>query len=526
MSYESNWLVAASKKRRAERHRLTDFDVREVSLVDQAANRKRLLVVKRESEMGKTGTSTLPDAGAPGAGRITVDSEEEIHFGQDPPEAAGLEKSQTIAAPVKAAAVAVATEAVERVLRLAKAIRSATIKSDAGERPLPKAIGAELRSVTALLKTLTTQYPTAPRDDASQGDVAKQQCPPGMVWDPKAGKCISEDKAKRKKREKALTAAQKSSLDAQLADVIAKATALKETVGKATTTDDESIALLDDNFGADVAGLATRMGLIAAMAPTATVKGFALVPVDGDPSAVEKAAATLALTDSQRETLTDEVEKSLDVLTETLRGVDTMREAEVDTGPLPDFVASAFAQASTSLLKVDSDYTEKDTADGGGEGDGGEGTADGDSSASEGGAEGGAADAGTDGGAAAASDAGDAGAATDAGAGDAGAGDAGAGAASADGDAVAKAIEAGITKAVEAISAKNDERFQSIEKSIEGIGTTVSEIASKPGQPNGAQPGSEPVEKSKKDEDLFDEPHDGQFDKTQIEKMKKDDEWF
>lgn len=462
-------------------------------------------------------TSTLRDAGAPGAGRITVDSEEEISFGEDPPEAAGLEKSQTIASPVKSAALAVTTEAMERTMRIAKAVRAAQIVSDASERPLPPAIGAELRSISALLKTLTTQYPVAERDDAEKGS-QKQQCPPGMVWDKDKGECVSESKAKRKEREKALTADQKSSLNKQLDDVVQRATALKQSIEKASTTDDENVVLLDDNFAADVAGLADRLGYIAGMTPNPLAKAFALVPVDGDPHAVEKAAATLALSEAQRATLTEEIEKALDVLTETLRGVDVMREAEADTSPLPDFVASAFNQASTGLLKVDSDYTEKagegeESAEGDGSADGsdgesgddagssddGAGSADGDDGASEGGSDDGAAGTGTDGGD--------------------GAGD---------GDAVAKAIEAGITKAMEALTAANEDRFKGIEKMVEGIGTTVSKMAGKPLPPNGAQPGSEePVNKGEgDDEDPFEMPHDGQFTKDEIQKMKESGEWF
>ena len=94
--------------------------------------------------MGNTATTPKADA------KPTDD----LNFGSDPVGLAELEKAQIIASPVKAAALAITTEAIERVMRVAKALRSATIKDDTGTRPLSLVIGRELRSITGLLKSL------------------------------------------------------------------------------------------------------------------------------------------------------------------------------------------------------------------------------------------------------------------------------------------------------------------------------------------------------------------------------------
>jgi hypothetical protein len=165
-------------------HRLRDIVVDEVSLVDRAANQRRFLVVKRSPDMADESTASADGSGVEKAkkkpaGAEAVDEEkarkkpadDEEKDASDTEKARGAAKDDdeeeedaegeptkkarkqelVLAAPVKEALLRVLTDALERLMALANAIKEAAEPEDGDSGEMPKDVTSELEAIADLL---------------------------------------------------------------------------------------------------------------------------------------------------------------------------------------------------------------------------------------------------------------------------------------------------------------------------------------------------------------------------------------
>jgi len=197
-------------------HRLRDIVVEEVSLVDRAANKRRFLVVKRSGEMrdgeGQELDEALDAAGdsesadddvtkakkKPAAGTdIQTDeeaqkqsaSDEELEKGRratsetgdegadgekakEPVDGAGDKKKErkakalALPASMKDALLAGLTDALERLMAIANAVKEAAVAEGEGEGAVPDPMSEEMGAISELLSELCDAAPEAKRKAA------------------------------------------------------------------------------------------------------------------------------------------------------------------------------------------------------------------------------------------------------------------------------------------------------------------------------------------------------------------------
>jgi len=175
----------ASKDDDAENvHRLRDIVVEEVSLVDRAANQRRFLVVKRSPDMADESTASAAGSGVEKAKKKPADAEavdeekakkkpaedeekdasdtekargaakdddEEDEDGESEPTKKARKQDLVLATPVKEALLRVLTDALERLMALANAIKEAAEPEDGDGGELPKDVTSELEAIADLL---------------------------------------------------------------------------------------------------------------------------------------------------------------------------------------------------------------------------------------------------------------------------------------------------------------------------------------------------------------------------------------
>jgi len=182
-------------------HRLRDMVVEEVSLVDRAANKRKFLVVKRRTDMGKSADEGLgPEVVQDEDGRYTAvedvekargkpkegeDEEQGKAAGEDdkdgdkdkdgePGESKKADgnaggKQLTIPTPVKAGVLRIGTEALERLLSVVNQVKNATETDEKLPSPLPANLSKEIASIARLLTSIGERYPS-PQAKSDEGD--------------------------------------------------------------------------------------------------------------------------------------------------------------------------------------------------------------------------------------------------------------------------------------------------------------------------------------------------------------------
>lgn len=165
-------------------HRLRDILVEEVSLVDRAANQRRFLVVKRSEDMAdenkpaedeiekakkkpaeedgdedatekakEPADESDDDEEADETTKVRGASKDSVEEDEEDP--AGKKKQQkkadlVIPAPVKQALLSTLTEALERLMALAKTIKEAS-EGDRDSGKMPEDVGTELEAIADML---------------------------------------------------------------------------------------------------------------------------------------------------------------------------------------------------------------------------------------------------------------------------------------------------------------------------------------------------------------------------------------
>lgn len=179
--------------------------VEEVSLVDRAANKRKFLVVKRRTDMGKTQDEGLgPEVVQDDSGRLTTVEGVEKARGKDDEDEEGTDEEKkkkaqgaggkkpdgdddededdagkaegkkkadgvTIPAPVKAAVLRIGTEALERLMSVVNQVKNATETDEKLPAPLPASLSKEIAAVAKLLASIGERYPS-PKAKSEDGD--------------------------------------------------------------------------------------------------------------------------------------------------------------------------------------------------------------------------------------------------------------------------------------------------------------------------------------------------------------------
>lgn len=313
---------------------------------------------------------------------ITVDKDDETSddFGSDPEEAGDPNaKQDDIPAPVKDAVMKALREAIERLMTIAHAMRGAETAEAKSDRPLPAVFGRELRAVTSLLDGVTTTFPS-PLSKAGEGD-----CPPGFMWDADQGKCVREQKDDAEKAK--LDPAVKSAAERMLTAVIDDLTAVRKTVQES----DAGNSNLPEYLGQKIKSAAVALGSVLSRCPAATAKGFGLIDLEVEETALLKACETLTLHPEQAKDLCEKVEKCIDNIAVLIGEVDATRARTMkddDTMPMPTEVAAPLEEIKTDILDVAENYVAADAAgDEGGDDKGAGSDEGGDDAGAEGGSD-------------------------------------------------------------------------------------------------------------------------------------------
>jgi hypothetical protein len=497
MSFD--WLAAAKQSTaRRDRHRLFDIRSGEVSLVDRAANRRRLLAVKREGVMPKPKTSAKPKINDDDIDFGNEFGDDNVDFGGDPSSVRrGVAKAGAISPVLKSGLLHTLTEGVERAMSLADIVRGATVVTEKSDSPLPAIIGNELRSIEGVLGTISTMAKIGdcpggfvkdpksgkcmpPMSKTQKADADKRDCPDGQLWCPEMGKCVPE--SMMKKSDVVISADVKKRLLADLSQTIQKAMDLRNVLQGATEADAGTVIPAD--VGLHMRGIALGLGQSVGRFASPAAKAFVLVDAESSPTALAKAGAALTLTAEQQGQVSARLEKAIDGLSEAMMGLDRTAEHDEAEAEVPGFVSAAAETAIGSLrglsglvAKAEGDEDEDDAGDGADQG------GDGDAGAAAGGDQGdqGAGDAGDQGGDGA-GDAGDGG--SDAG--DAGdGGDAGAG----DQTDIAKAIADGLSAAMKPFAEGINKRLDAIEAEGKHTAEIAKRAAGTTPPPNAEEPG-------------------------------------
>lgn len=211
-------------------NRLRDMVVEEVSLVDRAANKRKFLVVKRRTDMGKAADEGLgPEVVQDGEGRYTAVEDvekargkhkegEDEEKGKDDADEEGTDEEKkkaqgaggkkpagddgdeedagkaedkkkangvTIPAPVKAAVLRIGTEALERLMSVVNQVKNATETDEKLPAPLPADLSKEIAAIAQLLSSVGERYPS-PKAKSDEGETVE-----------KTGRKISGDRLSR-----------------------------------------------------------------------------------------------------------------------------------------------------------------------------------------------------------------------------------------------------------------------------------------------------------------------------------------
>jgi hypothetical protein len=129
-----------------EPHRLVDMIVQEVSIVDRPANQRRFLIVKRRTPMEGAQVVQKDD------GTLTAKQEGDIP------------------APVKESVLTTVTAAVERLLSVAEALRSAPTTDAQVDQPLPDNLAGTVADVARELAGVGERYPSPASKAVAKAD--------------------------------------------------------------------------------------------------------------------------------------------------------------------------------------------------------------------------------------------------------------------------------------------------------------------------------------------------------------------
>lgn len=147
-------------------HRLRDILVEEVSVVDRAANKRRWLIVKRETGMPPElqqssdgrGDLTFSDGAKETAPAPAAKAGEAA--GDPAAEGAAPAGALSLPAAVKGLVVGILTDAMERLMALVNKVQDASVPADSepGDLTVPPEIGTAITDVTDRLGAFMKQY--------------------------------------------------------------------------------------------------------------------------------------------------------------------------------------------------------------------------------------------------------------------------------------------------------------------------------------------------------------------------------
>jgi len=183
-----NDLFARIEQLSKQVHRLLDMEVKEVSLVDRAANRRRFLLIKREEGMETPiGDEVIENEN----GELTTEPES---VPEDVDKAMG-----PIPKGVKDSVLKVATEALSKLMGVVNKIKDAPTTDEQIDQPIPAELMKECEAIGKLIMTIGEKYPspTSGRaaDTAKAEGAEPESTEPETPADPQAPQAADTEKA-------------------------------------------------------------------------------------------------------------------------------------------------------------------------------------------------------------------------------------------------------------------------------------------------------------------------------------------